>query len=104
MPASCPASRSARTSDRAITMWPPSTIGGLEVTTAMRDISHVRRATVPRCRVRTCTRATRDVPRADVRRADVTSFHQRRLHADAEIPGILGLRVEEDRRKAVAAG
>ena len=32
-----PASRSAWTSDLAITMWPPSTIGGLDVTTAIRS-------------------------------------------------------------------
>ena len=42
MSAVCPASRSACASERAITMCPPSTSGGLEVTTAILTADSLR--------------------------------------------------------------
>src|SRR5687767_4368946 len=80
-----PASRSARASERAITMWPPSTIGGLDVTTAMRLMTSVVRA-----------------PTAE-RRTPSRSSLQRRLHANAEEARIRGGRLVEHRHEARAA-
>ena len=112
----CPAPRSASTSDRAITMCPPSAIGGLDVTTAMRmggilgrdrgsadrgsgkatesELDRARSGAPKQHGPETST-VVIDIrsPRLRITEPgspdpDAASFHQHRLHAHAEVAGV----------------
>src|SRR3954463_3358452 len=106
IPAAWPASRSACVSSRAITMWPPSAPGGLEVTTAMRTLAPglqhrldagAEKADVARVRIEedrreAAARLDAHVPEADA--FDFLLVEQAARHRDADLLALLRLQRE----------